>query len=500
MTIRCQSDAIQTSINCQSNAVQCHSCANQLQSNVIPVPISAKSIPIWCQSKANPVPIHHNSVPILCQTDSNPSQSDSNPVPIWCQINANPVPTFVQSANDYPIQCQPYYWNQMSILDQSANPMLIHCKSTQIRCQPSANLMQKPGPNCCRREPIPIQSDTNPVPIQCQSGANPISTMCQSDLNHVQIHPNPMSILCQSSNVNPVPISVFRRADANPCRCQHITKIQLKSQSFTNKPIPWWSANSVQICQFFFRQDHCIYLKLFKRFKIFKLLAFFPYSVLHCTECAHPGKPQLFLSSPLPSPLPQNSSTSHSPSPTGTSSSMALRVRLRGFSAILCCFDSRPSNRTSMAIPTLSLLSPLSFLNTSRFSRVVFSFTFLFVSSSTKFVINQGPSSFSVSRDLYDSLFDVKICFLSSAASHLLPHLRHPQRLVGEGVLIRHPIRRNHKKSGLAPFNRQSHANSISICKSIINQSVQNQLANPMSILMNPPTSQSPPYNATKSI
>ena len=49
------------------------------------------------------------------------------------------------------------------------------------------------------------------------------------------------------------------------------------------------------------------------------------------------------------------------------------------------------------------------------------------------------------------------------------------------------------KVINISPINCQSHANSISIFKSITNQSILDQSANPMSILMNPPTSQSPP-------
>ena len=116
--------------------------ANPSQSDVNPMPIQRQScshhvstylnlMSIWCRSSANLMPIHPNPIPILYQ-------SDVKSMPIQCQ-------TFVQSANDHPIQCQPYYWNQMSILDQSANPMLIHCKSTQIRCQPSADLSLSPS-------------------------------------------------------------------------------------------------------------------------------------------------------------------------------------------------------------------------------------------------------------------------------------------------------------------------------------------------------------------
>ena len=48
------------------------------------------------------------------------------------------------------------------------------------------------------------------------------------------------------------------------------------------------------------------------------------------------------------------------------------------------------------------------------------------------------------------------------------------------------------KVINISPINSQSHANSISICKSITNQSIIDQSANPMSILMNSLTWQSP--------
>ena len=131
--------------------------------------------------------------------------------------SANPLPICDQSSMlDQSIT------NQMSIY---SNPVSIRCQSIPIRCRSCDNSSQLDAdPLPARRQsyaksipnPLSIQLDVNSVPIQCWPEADLLPIRCT---NRVPIHPNPVSIRCQSGSnpfqfdANPMPIQC--QPDAN---------------------------------------------------------------------------------------------------------------------------------------------------------------------------------------------------------------------------------------------------------------------------------------------
>ena len=176
-------------------------CQFRCQSKANPVPLP---ITIWCQFSTNPMPNKLKSIPIRFQSCANPMSSNANPVPTFVQqtiarSTVNPIakmPTKYQSSTNQPIHCQ-YIANTSQ---SDANPVPIWRNKNGAKLLPS--------------EPIPIQSDTNPVAIQYQSDASPVPIRSQSCANPSQsitnqsiphLLANPMSISTNHPTIHPRP-------------------------------------------------------------------------------------------------------------------------------------------------------------------------------------------------------------------------------------------------------------------------------------------------------
>ena len=141
-------------------------------------------------------------------------------MPTWCQSNVNPVPTFVQSANNHPIHCQPIQCQSY------VNLMSIHVNvNTLPKFQSNVN-------------PSPINQSQGNLPITCKS-ANCMSTLCK--------FANPMPIL-QKPSIH-WPRKINKNTNQLSITFQFANPLPI-SQSHTYWPIQcqyWWIHPTVTI-------------------------------------------------------------------------------------------------------------------------------------------------------------------------------------------------------------------------------------------------------------